>query len=250
MSRESENIMLLMIGLATGMITVTGAFVRYVKPALEPWLYLTAVVLIGLALVAIIGDLRRPAASSDPDHDHDHAHDHGQDDGGHTHSNRAVWLLLIPVVVLIFVTPPALRPQASVPSISAVSADSMRRPFPPLPSGRAPEVSVPDLMIRGVQDSAGTLDGRLITVIGFTLRDGDAVDLGRFSVLCCAADARLARVRLGGSGAQEAAGLPEHSWVRVEGTVRPGLPGEPILGIPIVEVDSVTPIDAPENVYS
>jgi uncharacterized repeat protein (TIGR03943 family) len=105
-------------------------------------------------------------------------------------------------------------------------------------------------MIRGVQDSAGTLDGRLITVIGFTLRDGDAVDLGRFSVLCCAADARLARVRLGGSGAGEAASLPEHSWVRVEGTVRPGLPGEPILGIPIVEVDSVTPIDAPENVYS
>lgn len=244
MSRESENIMLLMIGLATGMITVTGAFVRYVKPALEPWLYLTAAVLIGLALVAIIGDLRRPAASSD------HDHDHGHDDGGHSHANGAVWLLLIPVVVLIFVTPPALRPQASVPSISAVSADSMRRAFPPLPPGRAPEVSVPDLMIRGVQDSAGTLDGRLITVIGFTLRDGDAVDLGRFSVLCCAADARLARVRLGGSGAAEAAGLPEHSWVRVEGTVRPGLPGEPILGIPIVEVDSVTPIDAPENVYS
>ena len=244
MSRESENIMLLMIGLATGMITVTGAFVRYVKPALEPWLYLTAAVLIGLALVAIIGDLRRPAASSD------HDHDHGHDDGGHSHANGAVWLLLIPVVVLIFVTPPALRPQASVPSISAVSADSMRRAFPPLPPGRAPEVSVPDLMIRGVQDSAGTLDGRLITVIGFTLRDGDAVDLGRFSVLCCAADARLARVRLGGSRAAEAAGLPEHSWVRVEGTVRPGLPGEPILGIPIVEVDSVTPIDAPENVYS
>ena len=247
MSRESENIMLLMIGLATGMITVTGAFVRYVKPALEPWLYLTAVVLIVLALVAIIGDLRRPAVS--PDHDHDH--DHGLDDG-HSHANRAVWLLLIPVVVLIFVTPPALRPQASVPSISAVSADSIRRPFPPLPPGRAPEVSVPDLMIRGVQDSAGTLDGRLITVIGFTLRDGDgdAVDLGRFSVLCCAADARLARVRLGGSGAAEAASIPEHSWVRVEGIVRPGLPGEPLLGIPIVEVDSVTPIDAPENVYS
>jgi len=244
MSRESENIMLLMIGLATGMITVTGAFVRYVKPALEPWLYLTAAVLIGLALVAIIGDLRRPAGSSN------HDHDHGQDDGGHSHANGAVWLLLIPVVVLIFVTPPALRPQASVPSISAVSADSMRRAFPPLPPGRAPEVSVPDLMIRGVQDSAGTLDGRLITVVGFTLRDGDAVDLGRFSVLCCAADARLARVRLGGSGAAEAAGLPEHSWVRVEGTVRPGLPGEPILGIPIVAVDSVTPIDAPENVYS
>jgi uncharacterized repeat protein (TIGR03943 family) len=247
MTRESENVMLLMIGMATAIITATGAFTRYVKSSLEPWLYLTAAMLIGLALVAIIGDIRKPA---DHDSDHDHSHGHGQGDDGHSHANRAVWLLVLPVVVLIFVTPPALRPQASVPSVSAVSADSMRRPFPPLPPGRAPEVSVPDLMIRGVQDSAGTLDGRLITVIGFTLRNGDAVDLGRFSVLCCAADARLAKVRLGGSGAAEAARLPEHSWVRVEGTVRPGLPGEPVLGIPIVEVDSVTPIEAPDNVYS
>jgi uncharacterized repeat protein (TIGR03943 family) len=236
MSRESENAMLLLIGVATAMITATGAFTRYVKPSLQPWLYLTAAVLIGLALVAIIGDIRRQGTPA--------GHD------GHSHSNRAVWLLFIPVVVLIFVTPPALRPQASVPSISAVSADAIRRPFPPLPPGPAPEISVPDLMIRGVQDSAGTLDGRLITVIGFTLRKGDAVDLGRFSVLCCAADARLARVRLGGPGAAEAASLPEHTWVRVEGMVRPGSPGEPILGIPIVEVSNVTEIDAPENVYS
>lgn len=238
MSRESENAMLLLIGVATAMITVTGAFNRYVKSGLQPWLYLTAAVLIGLALVAIIGDIRRQGSA---DQHADHSHEH---------SDRAVWLLFVPIVLLIFVTPPALRPQASVPSISPVSADAIRRPFPPLPPGRAPEVSVPDLMIRGVQDSAGTLDGRLITVIGFTLRDGEAVDLGRFSVLCCAADARLARVRLGGSGAAEAAELPEHSWVRVEGMVRPPLPGEPVLGIPIVDVDSVTRIDPPADVYS
>lgn len=238
MSRESENAMLLLIGVATAMITVTGAFNRYVKSGLQPWLYLTAAVLIALALVAIIGDIRRQG----------HADEH--DEHSHSHSDRAVWLLFVPIVLLIFVTPPALRPQASVPSISPVSADAIRRPFPPLPPGRAPEVSVPDLMIRGVQDSAGTLDGRLITVIGFTLRDGEAVDLGRFSVLCCAADARLARVRLGGSGAAEAAEVPEHSWVRVEGMVRPPLPGEPVLGIPIVEVDSVTRIDPPADVYS
>jgi uncharacterized repeat protein (TIGR03943 family) len=237
MSRESENALLLLVGVATAMITVTGAFMRYVKPALQPWLYLTAAVLIGLALVAIIGDIRRQATPAD---EHD----------GHAHSNRAVWLLFVPVVVLIFITPPALQPQASVPSISAVSADAVRRPFPPLPPGRAPEVSVPDLMIRGVQDSAGTLDGRLITVVGFTIRDGEAVDLGRFSVLCCAADARLARVRLGGPDAADAAELPEHTWVRVEGMVRPGPPGEPALGIPIVEVSSVTPIETPDNVYS
>lgn len=242
MNRESENTMLLLIGMATAMITGSGAFTRYVKPSLEPWLYLTAAVLIGLALVTIIGDIRRHGHSADH-----HGHD-GND--GHSHSNRAVWLLFVPVVLLVYITPPALRPQASVPSISAVSADAIRRPFPPLPPGRAPEVSVPDLMIRGVQDSAGTLDGRLITVVGFTVRSGEDVDLGRFSVLCCAADARLARVRLSGPRAAEAARLPEHTWVRVEGMVRPGAPGEPVLGIPIVEVENVTQIDTPENVYA
>lgn len=61
MSRESENTLLLLIGLATGMITITGAFTRYVKPALMPWLYVTAAVLIGLALAAMIDDVRRRA---------------------------------------------------------------------------------------------------------------------------------------------------------------------------------------------
>jgi len=237
MSRESENTLLLLIGVATAMIAVTGIFTRYVKAALLPWLYLTAGVLIVLALVAIIGDIRGGAAP-DPDHD------------GHGHSNRAAWLLVVPVVVLIFLTPPPLRPQASVPSVSAVSTEALRRPFPPLPAGRAPEVSVPDVMIRAAQDSAGTLDGRLITVTGFTMDDDGKVDLGRFSVLCCAADARLARIHLDGPAAAEAGRLPEYTWVRVEGTVLPGAADGDSSLIPTLEAVSVTEIEAPENVYA
>lgn len=236
MSRESENALLLLTGLALAMITATGAFSRYVKTSLQPWLYVTAAVVIGLALVAIIGDIKRDAAP--------HHHDE------HSHASRAVWLLFVPVVVLIVVTPPALRPQASVPRISAVSNEALRRPFPPLPPGRAPEVTVPNVVIRAAQDSAGTLDGRLITVIGFTLRDGEAVDLGRFSVLCCAADARLARVRLEGSAVADAARLPEHTWVRVEGTVRAAHDSGQPPAIPSVDVNSVTQIDVPADVYA
>lgn len=235
MSRESENTLLMLIGVATAMLAVTGIFTRYVKPSLLPWLYVTAAVLIVLALVAIIGDVR--GASAIDDHD------------GHSH-NRSVWLLLIPVMVLNFLPPPALRPEASVPSVRVVSTEALRRPFPPLPAGRAPEVSVPELMIRAAQDSAGTLDGRLITVIGFTLRDGEAVDLGRFSVLCCAADARLARVRLGGPAAAQAGGYPEFTWVRAEGTVRPGpANGNPTV-IPTLEAATIAKIDPPKDVYA
>lgn len=236
MSRETENTLLLLIGVATAMITLSGAFTRYVKSSLMPWLIVTAVVLIGLAIAAIASDIRHGADAA-PGHD------------GHGHA-RLTWLLLIPVVMLTFLPPPALRPQASVPSVSAVSTDVLRRPFPPLPDGRAPEISVPEVMIRAAQDSAGTLDDRLITVIGFTLRDGQATDLGRFSVLCCAADARLARVQLDGAGAAEAARYPEYTWVRVEGKIRPGNGDGDSTSVPTLEVESVTEIEAPDDVYS
>lgn len=172
------------------------------------------------------------------------------DHAGHAHADRATWLLLIPVVVLVFIAPPALRPQAGVPNVSSVSTEALRRPFPPLPAGNAPEVSIPNVMIRAAQDSSGSLDGRVITVIGFTIHAGDAVDLGRFSVLCCVADARLARVHLRGAAAAQARSLPEYTWVRVEGTVRPGRADGDSSGIPTLEAATVTEIAAPADVYA
>ena len=51
MTRETENTVLLLVGVSMVMITVSGAFTRYVKPGLLPWLIVSAVLLIGLALV-------------------------------------------------------------------------------------------------------------------------------------------------------------------------------------------------------
>lgn len=236
MSRESENTVLLLIGLATGMITVSGVFTRYVKPSLMPWLYVTAVVLVGLALVAIIDDVRRRP-----------------DPGGHrphSHANFATWLLLIPVLVLIFITPPALPPQAGVPSVRTVSTEALRRPFPPLPVGRAPEVPIPSVMLRAAQDSAGTLNDRLITVVGFTVHDGDVVGLGRLVVMCCAADAQLAQVHLSGAEAATARRYPEYTWLRVEGIVQPSPANGDSSVIPTLEVATVTEIVPPEDAYA
>ena len=236
MSRESENTLLLLIGLATGMITITGAFTRYVKPALMPWLYVTAAVLIGLALAAMIDDVRRRAN-----------HECHQ---RHSHANLVTWLLLLPVVVLIFITPPALLPQASVPSVRTVPTEALRRPFAPLPAGRAPEVPIPSVMLRAAQDSAGTLNDRLITVVGFTVHDGDAVGLGRLVVMCCAADAQLAQVHLGGALAAEARRYPEYTWLRAEGIVQPGPANGDSSVIPTLEVAALAEIEPPEDAYA
>lgn len=224
MSRETENALLLLVGLSTAIIAFTGAFTRYVKPALLPWLWATAVVLIALALIAIVGDIR-----------------HGPRDGehaGHEHRSGAVWLLVIPVALLAFVVPPALGPQSARPAVSATAAE--RRPFPELPAGRAPELSLPEVLIRLAQDSAGTLNDRLLTVTGFTIRDGARTYLGRVVILCCAADAQLARIGLSGPGAATAAALPDGTWVRVEGHATAGE----------LRAESVIQIPEPANTYS
>ncbi|NBQ44115.1 MAG: TIGR03943 family protein, partial [Mycobacteriaceae bacterium] len=59
MSREAENTLLLLVGVATAMIAFTGAFTRYVKDSMLPWLVVSAVVILGLALVSIAVDVRR-----------------------------------------------------------------------------------------------------------------------------------------------------------------------------------------------
>jgi uncharacterized repeat protein (TIGR03943 family) len=237
MSREAENTLLLLVGIATAMITIGGAYTRYVKASMLPWLTLTAVILIGLALVSMAADIRRGSA---PEDDH----------SGHSHRGSVAWLLLVPILVLIFVTPPALRPGAAAPKVTAVSTEVLRRPFPPLPDGRAPEVSVPDVMIRAAQDTAGTLKDRLITVVGFTLREPDGVDLGRVMIICCAADAQLARIHLRGPAAVELRSFPEETWLRVEGTVLPGKADGDSTSIPTLQVESATPIEAPANAYA
>ena len=237
MSREAENVLLLLVGVATAMITIGGAYTRYVKPSMLPWLAVTAAVVIALALISIATDIRRGSAAED---DHD----------GHPHHGSVAWMLIVPVGVLIFVTPPALRPQAVTPKVTAVSTEVLRRPFPALPAGRAPEVSIPDVMTRAAQDSAGTLDGRLITVIGFTLPQPGGVDLGRVVLICCAADAQLARVHLGGPAAAELATYPEQTWLTVEGVVLPGAADGDSTSIPTLRVAAATRIEAPANVYA
>ncbi|MGN7778346.1 TIGR03943 family putative permease subunit [Mycolicibacterium sp. 22603] len=231
MSRETENTLLLLVGLSTAIIAATGSFMRYVKPTLLPWLWITAVVLIALALTAIIGDIRRGP--------HRHA-DHG-------HRAGIGWLLIVPIALLTFVVPPALGPQAARPVAGDNVQTAPRRPFPPLPGGAAPELSLPSLLIRIAQDSAQTLRDREIAVTGFTIREGERTYLGRIVILCCAADAQLARARLTGPAARSAADLPDGSWVRVRGQVKDLFQQA---AVPEFSVDGVESIPQPENTYA
>ncbi len=104
--------------------------------------------------------------------------------------------------------------------------------------------------MRAATDSTNSLDGRLITLTGFTLKYPDSTDLGRVVIVCCAADAQLARVHLSGPAVAEAAGYPEDTWLQVEGTVVPGSSTAETNFIPTVAVSSVKRIDKPANTYA
>lgn len=231
MRRETENVVLLIVGIAVAMVTVTGAYTRYVKPGMLPWLAASAVILIGLALVAITRDIRGGG-------EHHHS--------GHTHRSGIVWLLVVPVILLIFVVPPALSAKATPPATITVSE---ARSFPPLPPGPAPTISLPEVLMRVAVGQVGGLDGRQITTTGFTMHEGDRVYLAKIVIFCCAADAQLARLQVTGPALPEVAGLPDNTWLRVEGTVPAGQQYSGTDSIPRIELSSMVRIDAPANTY-
>lgn len=243
MSRNTENVVLFLLGMCTAAIVVTGTFTRYVKPTLMPWLAMTAVLLIVLALSAAIRDVRAHRRSGEDANHH-------EGDVDHEHRSAVVWLLVLPVALLGFVVPPALGARASAPTVTDLPRLALLRPFPPLPAERAPELPLPEVVVRANRDSARTLEGRLITVTGFTVKEGDGIDLGRVVIICCAADGQLARLHLRGPAAGTAAAYPEETWVRVEGTVVPSPSEVAGLSTPTLTVSAVTPIETPRDPYA
>lgn len=236
MSRVTQNLLLLLVGLSTMVMLVKGTYLNYVRPALFPWLLAAAAVLITLGMAAIIRDLRGGA----DEHDHDH---------DHKHRPWLVWLLLIPIAMVAFVVPPPLGAQGASPQ-AAVSAPQ-RRAFPPLPPGEAPTVSLPEVVMRAAADSTNSLDGRTITLSGFTVHGQDGgVDLGRVVIVCCAADAQLARVHLTGPGLPAAAGYADDTWLQIRGRIVPGSSRADDGFIPAFAVTDAVRIDKPANTYA
>jgi uncharacterized repeat protein (TIGR03943 family) len=233
--RETENLLLLLVGVSIAMITVGGVFTRYVKPSLLPWLAATAVLLVVLALVAVVGDIRRGGPRRG-------------DDDGHSHGGGVAWLLVVPIVLLIFVTPPAL--QANSATAPVATGNTAALTFAPLPAGPAPEVSLPDVVMRAANDKSASLHDRLITVTGFVLHESYGLDLGRIVIICCAADAQLARIHLHGPGLGTAAGFADNTWLRMQGKVTPAVPRPDQSPIPTLDVVDVVAINAPPNPYA
>ncbi len=232
MSRETQHAVLLLLGGALVRITLDDTYLRYVRPG-HRWLLLGAgLVAVALAVVAVVRDARGG--------EHDRHHD------DHVHDARSTWLLVVPVLAVSLVAPPALGADTVVRAGpgNAVALDGA---LPPLPSGGIVALPVAEVVQRAVWDGGGSLDGREVELTGFVVRRGAAVELARLTIVCCAADARPNRVRL--DGLDGAAALTSDTWPRVRGTVVPGSATTVTDHVPAVRVHRADVVPAPDDPY-
>ncbi|WP_028923366.1 TIGR03943 family putative permease subunit [Pseudonocardia acaciae] len=237
MRRDTQNLLLVLLGGALVKISVTDIFLRYVKPDHRWYLLAAGAAILVLASASLVRDARAARAGRSRDHGHGHREPHSP------------WLLLLPVLAIFLVAPPALGAdsveRAGAQNAVVAAPDSGR--FAPLPSGDAPELRLSDFVARAVWDGSHELADRDVTLTGFVVRRGGSVELARMVITCCAADARPMVVRLAGAGAVQ--GLEADGWLRVRARLVGG--GAAVVDgyVPTVRVLDAVPIAAPAEAY-
>ncbi len=219
MNKETQSIVTGMLGGLLVSITLSGRFTSYVKPGFKPVLLSAGALLMVIAVVSLIlvlrDDSKRPVNSGD----HDEA---GHD--GHQHGTRAPWLILVPVLVLLFVAPPALGADAASRGISCGTPPPAGTTYPsrrtevsePLPAGNPVLLTMQEFVQRSLYDSSYSTvssDVRVIAFIAESPCDDNGYSLVRLKIACCAADAFALRTHV-----DAAPPYPANTWV--EATIR------------------------------
>lgn len=292
MSREVQAIVLILLGSAVTRISMTDIYLRYVKESLRPFLLGTGVLLLVLGFWALWDIIRASRSHADS---HSHSSTHGDEsavarpgdsadsvvahtgDGatpvgaaafaanddigaelhdGHDHGQmRIAWLLLLPVLSILLIAPPALGAYSATRENATVLPPAVS--FDPLPAGDPVELTLGEYAVRAVWDDQQSLAGRNITMEGFVtpIPDGQVPSglpgtthptwwLTRLSLACCAADALVTKILTLGTTP-----LPANTWVRVEGKWVPGGPTNDDNAIPWFEITSIRKIPEPANPY-
>jgi uncharacterized repeat protein (TIGR03943 family) len=244
--RRAQVAVLFLVGAMALYLGASDAALAYVKAGLQPLLLASGAILVGLALVAVVRQRR----------DHD---------GHQPHGSRVAWLLALPPLALVLITPPALGAFAASrqtvqapPTIQAGPTDQAAAGvdealFPPLAppgDGASVPLTLAEYMVRD-QEAPHTLAGVRIRLVGFVTpqepgRDGYL--LTRFAINCCAADALALKVAVQGDPVPRA---PD-TWLEVEGRWQQrtgGDPGQPSSATPLLLAETIRVIEQPSPPY-
>ncbi|TQM80485.1 putative repeat protein (TIGR03943 family) [Saccharothrix saharensis] len=237
MRRETQNILLVLLGGALLKLALTGTYLRYVKESLQPWLVLTGGVMVVLALVSIVRDIR--GGQQNPS---------GVEHAGHEHgTSRSPWMLLLPVFAVFLISPPALGADTVNRSDrNAAQEAKASSGFAPLPSDDVVPLTISEFVTRTAWDDSGSLDDRTVKLTGFVVRKDADVFIARLTISCCAADASPVKAKMVG---QDFAALPTDQWVEATGRVVPGSATKESAFVPTFTVSQVVPIATPEDTY-
>jgi uncharacterized repeat protein (TIGR03943 family) len=252
-NRRAQAIVLLLVGGAVLRTSLSDLYLRYVKQGLRPFLIAAGILLVVTAVTTLWYELRRPDEAEHEGHGVEGpglgGYEQQDFDGGHGHSHqpRVAWMLLLPVLALLLIAPPALGSYAANQSGTALGEPTSD--FAALPAGDPVQISLLDYASRAVFDDGRTLAERRIQLSGFvTAGENGELYLARMILSCCAADARPIKVGLTGD---VPAGLMPDTWLRVVGTYTPQRTKDAINGetIPYVAVSKAELIKAPPEQY-
>ena len=242
MNRQAQAVVMLLFGGAIVRASVTDMYLRYVKESLRPFLIAAGLVLIAAAVMTLLHEVLRPRQAAEGHDDHDHG------DGKPHREPWVAWLLILPVLGLLLVAPPALGSYAAGQAGTALSSKQVSD-YPPLPAGDPAKISVLDYASRAVFDKGVSLGDRTVQLTGFITPgpNGEPI-LARIILSCCAADGRP--IKLGMSG-NAPAGLANDTWVEVVGKYTDRTVTDPVNEetIPYIEVETWTQIDPPKQQY-
>lgn len=227
MTSEAGGAVTLLVGAITLRLALTGDYKRYVKPGMGPLLVIAGLVLVLLGAAVVVQALRGSPAVDGADEDRGHE------------PERVGWLVLLPVLAVLLVAPPALGAFA-VDRTSRIEVTGGAL-FDPLPVTDAPRaLGVVEFLQRAADRDGASMAGATVELTGFVAgHEEQGFELARYTISCCAADAAAAVVSV--ADTRRAPG--RDVWVRVTGAYRPGTTERPVLVASRVE--EIPPPDDP-----
>ena len=196
MNRQAQSAVLFLLGAALLHAGSTDLYLRYVKAGLQPLLLAAGVVLI-VAAAATWWYERKQAQSEE-----NHAH----------REPRISWLLVLPLLALILVAPPALGSYSATRTGTALQEPVV---YGKIPATGPLKLALVDYAGRAIYDNKN-IKGREIQIAGFLALGKDGTPyLVRMALSCCAADAQPVKVALTGNIPPV---LQPDTWLLITGT--------------------------------
>ncbi|MDQ1037799.1 putative repeat protein (TIGR03943 family) [Streptomyces sp. V3I8] len=242
MNRQAQAAVLFLTGGAILHTGLTDLYLRYVKAGLRPLLLAAGVVLIATAVATVWYERRSVRAEA-------HAH----------REPRVAWLLVLPLLALVMVAPPALGSYSAMRTGTALQKQPWG--FADLPAsdtgkgtgtGKGTEIvrlSLVDYAGRAAYDHGRSLGNRRIRTAGLVALGSDGTPyLVRMALSCCAADAQPVKIGLTGRTPPV---LRPDTWLEVTGTYTARQTRDPVNDgiIPFLDITEAKPVKAPRDPY-